>query len=228
VRERIERVSVGFALAILVLGACAIALATPGFTRIVMVRTGGPERAGLDVSTAIRTAEGVRAYITGVAAEPLPDEVDGREGFDKRVVAHLDDVRSLFSLARVVTSLAAAILAIWLSLCLARKRSEALAAGLRSGSLFTLGLVAVASVVGSFDFASFFDGFHSLFFAAGTWTFSYDDLIIQLFAQSFWATAAASWAILALLGSAVLYVGSRLLQRPRADTAHSGHDNPVN
>ena len=36
------------------------------------------------------------------------------------------------------------------------------------------------------DFNGFFAAFHSLFFANGTWTFSYDSLLITMYPPEFW------------------------------------------
>ncbi len=212
-RLRAERVIVGVALAVLVFGASVIALTTPGYTRVLMLRTDGPNRTGLSDQLAIQTAEDVRRYVAGRAPEPLPATVGGREAFDERAVAHLDDVRAVFNAARIATSFAAAILAAWLAWCLASRRSGALEAGLLAGAITTFGFVVLAAVVGVLDFDRFFSGFHGIFFDSDSWIFADGDLIIQLFPEPFWTVSAALVGVLAALGGGFLVAASRLVRR---------------
>ncbi len=59
-------------------------------------------------------------------------------------------------------------------------------------------------VAATSDFDTFFSAFHGLFFSAGTWTFSYDSLLIRTFPEPFWVTAGAVWGGLVLAGAGVL------------------------
>ena len=66
------------------------------------------------------------------------------------------------------------------------------------------------------DFNGFFAAFHSLFFANGTWTFSYDSLLITMYPPEFWIGMGAVWlAATGLLSIASVVVGA-LLRRKRA------------
>ena len=66
------------------------------------------------------------------------------------------------------------------------------------------------------DFNGFFAAFHSLFFANGTWTFSYDSLLITMYPPEFWIGMGAVWlAATGLLSIASIVVGA-LLRRKRA------------
>ena len=58
-----------------------------------------------------------------------------------------------------------------------------------------------------------FTTFHGVFFAAGTWTFPSDSLLIRLFPESFWIAAAAAWAALVVLGALVLWLAALWLDR---------------
>jgi uncharacterized membrane protein len=93
--------------------------------------------------------------------------------------------------------------------CVARRRWRALARGMRAGALGVLGLVVFAGMAAVLDFSMFFAAFHGLFFAAGTWQFPYDSLLIRLFPERFWTTAGASWAVLAACGAGLLFLASR-------------------
>jgi len=214
-----ERIVVGVLLAALALGASAIALTTPGLTRVLVVWSGAPQLADLPADVAIQTAEDVRAYVTGAYEGPLPATVQGRSGFDRTAVSHLDDVARVLSLARLAAAFSAGLLAAWLSISLARRRARALDAGLKSGAIATAVLVALAVMMVLFDFNSLFAAFHGLFFEAGTWEFRPGTLLIELFPERFWMAMGALWGALALAGAVLMFIASRTLLRKGAKDA---------
>ena len=67
-------------------------------------------------------------------------------------------------------------------------------------------IVVLGAVAGLLNFDALFTWFHGLFFAAGTWEFPADSLLIEVFPEPFWSTAAAVWAGLVLLGAGILAV----------------------
>lgn len=90
------------------------------------------------------------------------------------------------------------------------------------GVLLAAGIVVVAAfallaawvVV---DFNGFFAAFHSLFFASGTWTFSYDSLLITMYPPEFWMGMGAVWlAATGLLSILAIVVGALLRRRTPA------------
>ena len=84
---------------------------------------------------------------------------------------------------------------------------------LRVAGLSSIAFPLVVGVAGALSFDLLFAGFHSLFFAAGTWTFPYDSLLIQLFPEEFWVYSGLAWGALIMLVG-VLYSGAgRLLER---------------
>ena len=52
------------------------------------------------------------------------------------------------------------------------------------------------------DFNGFFAAFHSLFSSAGTWTFSYDSLLICMYPPDFWISMGILWLATTLLRDA--------------------------
>ena len=85
--------------------------------------------------------------------------------------------------------------------------------------------VAVVAAVTSFD--AFFTAFHGLFFAAGTWTFPADSLLIRLFPEPFWEASGAAWAALVLAGAGLLALAARLLRTAAARVHASRTANNV-
>ncbi len=210
----LERIGIGLLLTLLVFTSSAVALTSPGLTRLLVARSGGSEVSGLTEDEALDAAEEVRRYVLG-QADALPETVAGRPGFDGEAVAHLDDVAGALSFARMLASLSAALLAVWLSWSLARRRSAAIRDSFNTGALLTAMVVLVLGVFALFDFERFFTGFHAALFDAGTWMFPEGTLLIALFPERFWVAMATLWGLLGLLGALLLWgvganVGGRL------------------
>jgi uncharacterized membrane protein len=59
--------------------------------------------------------------------------------------------------------------------------------------------------MGLVDFEGLFARFHGVFFESGTWTFSSDSLLIQLFPEPFWIVSAVGWTVLTAGGAVSLW-----------------------
>jgi uncharacterized protein DUF1461 len=175
-----------------------------------------PATAGLPPADVIRLSGQVRALVADATYAPLPSEWNGAPAFDASAVSHLLDVRGVISAARLATGVSALLLALYVAWSIARRRFDALWAGLRAAAAL-LALSVAAAVVAAFsDFGWLFTAFHGLFFAGGTWTFPADSLLIRLFPERFWAASGAAWGALALAGAALLLVAARLLRATAA------------
>lgn len=211
--RRLETTAAAVLIAVLLVSTSAVSLATPGFVSFLLVRTGGPELSRLSEERAVEVGEDVRAYVVGSSEERLPSEVDGRPGFGEDDVAHLEDVAQVFSLARAAAAVTAALVAIWVALCLAYLRTDLLASGLRAAGVGVAAGAALAGMAAVLDFDTFFSAFHGLFFEPGTWTFPEGDLMIALFPEAFWAWAAVAWGALVLIGAVVSWWAGWLILR---------------
>ena len=209
--RRAATVLVGIALAALVLGVSVSLLTGHAFTRLLASRYSLAAEAGLPRERMLDVAEHVRAFVVDGDAQTLPATVDGRPGFDAAAVSHLLDVRQVLDSARIVTGLLSALLTIWLGVHIARKRTQGIAAALRAGAITSTVIVVLAAVIAVSDFESFFSAFHRLFFTSGTWTFSYDSLLIQTFPEPFWVTAGLAWGGLVLVLAAALWATARFM-----------------
>jgi len=64
------------------------------------------------------------------------------------------------------------------------------------------------------DFNGFFAAFHSLFFADGTWTFSYESLLITMYPPAFWMGMGAVWlTVTGALSLIAAFTGTALRRR---------------
>lgn len=206
----------GILLVTLTIGLGVILVGIPSFTRHVSVWFDSPELTGLDKETAEETAELVRAYVMGDESEPLPERVSDREGFDEKTVSHLDDVRVVISRVRGAAGVAAAVLAAWVAWSLVKGRTAAIIRGLKAGAIVTGVATILVVLAAALDFDAVFTVFHGLFFVSGTWTFTSDSLIIQLFPTPFWAAAGGALALWVLLCVALMLWGARSVGRSAA------------
>ncbi len=204
----VESVLVVIAWVAFVLGSSIAAMTLPVYTSATVQALGVPASAGLSASDTVRLSGMIRALVSDPDFEPIPATWRGRPAFDREAVSHLMDVRAVISGARVATAVAAALLAGWIGVGIARRRWDRLARGMRAGGIGVLVMVVVALVVATLDFSTFFAAFHGLFFKAGTWQFPYDSLLIRLFPERFWVTAGITWGVLSAALAAVLLVAA--------------------
>ena len=122
-------------------------------------------------------------------AEASPDELAAAPEeytLPADALSHLDDVYHVVAGARIgliVVALVAVAACAHMAVRVGRRAlgGVAQAAGIAVVAVFAL---LAAWVVA--DFNGFFAAFHSLFFANGTWTFSYDSLLITMYPPEFW------------------------------------------
>lgn len=197
-------VVVGLALAVLVVGVALYPMLHPTFTRVLSQRYSLVSQSGLPQERVLSIAEQVRHYVVDANAEPLPATVDGRPGFDASAVSHLNDVRRVVDTAQLITGLLAAVLAVWIGVEIARRRFSAIEHALFAAAGWCVLIVVLGALVGTMDFEGFFAWFHGLFFAAGTWQFPANALLIEVFPEDFWMACGVLWGALVLLGGLAL------------------------
>jgi len=206
--QRVMTVVVAAALALTVAGLALIPLLSPWFTETMSARFSAPEVLGLQPAQTALLAEQAREFVAGGGSIELTPSADPRAGFDAASISHLADVRRVINGSRVVTGLLAGALTIWLAFCLVKGRFADIVAGLRAGAVACVALVGAALVFGVVSFDALFAWFHSLFFAAGTWQFPMDSMLIVLFPEGFWMAAGIVWAGLILLGGGLLWLAA--------------------
>lgn len=224
---RVAEVTIAALLwAVLAIGASVQVLTAPAYTSALERAIGVPAEAGLSATDTLHLAGQVRALVADPGFEPLPSTWRGQPAFDAASVSHLMDVRKVIGAARLVTGVVALLLAIYTGWCVARRRLVRLASGMNWGAL-ALAVATVAAVVAALtSFDAFFAAFHGLFFAAGTWTFPADSMLIRLFPEAFWEVSGAAWGALVVVSAAILAVCSRLMRgaAARGDASRTTKD----
>jgi integral membrane protein (TIGR01906 family) len=200
----------GMALALLVVGLALLPLLHPKATELLAQRYSRVDESGLSQQRVLQVAEQVRHFVAVGDPDTLPATVDGRPGFDSAAISHLRDVRQVIDRARVLTGVLAALVAVWLGLQISRRRFAEISAALLWGAGMSMGIVLAGMLAGLVDFERLFTWFHGLFFSAGTWWFSADSLLIEVFPGEFWMAAGASWGGLVVVGGVLLGVAGWL------------------
>jgi integral membrane protein (TIGR01906 family) len=219
----------GLGLAFFVVGLALLPMLHPTYTKLLSQRYSLVAQTGLSQTRVLAVAEQVRRFVTDADANSLPATVDGRPGFDRQAVSHLRDVANVLDGAQTATGVLAALVAAWLGVLTARRRFRDISLGLMVGGGFCVLFVVLGALAGTMNFDALFTWFHGLFFAAGTWQFPADALLIEVFPEGFWVAAGATWAGLILLGGVVLGFGGWLVRsaetHPMARRANDGKVN---
>ncbi len=194
------------------LGLTTYPLGSGGFVRALADHPPSLAATGLERGSALKAAELVRGFVMG-SVDSLPAQVDGRSGFDRRAVRHLEDVRTVLAGGRRVAWTALAVLCGCLIAARVWGRTAQAASGLRACAAALAVAVVLAAAVGVSSPEWAFARFHDLMFAPGTWLFPADDLLVLLFPGRFWALSGAAWGSLCLAGGGALWALTRFHRR---------------
>lgn len=135
---------------------------------------------------------------------------DGAPLYNAREIQHMVDVQQVTQAAMLALVVLSALAA--LSAALLARSAEGRAVlrrGLRGGALLTWFLLLALIAYILLDWNHFFDAFHALFFAEGTWRFLMSDTLIRLFPIRFWQDAALVLGGFCALSALLLYLVTR-------------------
>jgi integral membrane protein (TIGR01906 family) len=207
------------AVPLVILGNALLVLLIPWFAHFQYALPGFPDDpfglAGGD--RASLGATGIRSiWPVGPGTELLVDArlPDGSVAFGPVEVRHMGDVRSLVQACFVlwlISLTAGAAAAFRLQ---RTDRGHAIRKGLRLGSVITIGAMALTGLAMLVNFEAIFDGFHEIFFAPGTWTFSDEETLRRLYPDAFWGIASGLLAALALAQALFLWLRTRAASGP--------------
>jgi integral membrane protein (TIGR01906 family) len=208
----LEAVAVAAAFTALLLGVFVGIVASPGVTAYLIRANQTWRYTGMTPKATVALADQTRQWVTGdLYGDAAARRPAALRAFDGEELSHLDDVRVVMHGARTGTGAAAAALALWLVVSLMLRRWAAIRRGVFWGGVMPIALVAAVGLAATTDFSWAFTAFHGLFFAAGTWEFPADSLLIRVFPEGFWMAAGGVWGLLTVLGGVSLIVASRTL-----------------
>lgn len=126
-------------------------------------------------------------------------------------LTHLDDVYRVVVGARIALIIIALLAVAACAHVGVRTGRRALGSVFIAAGSAVIAVFALLAIWVIVDFNGFFAAFHSLFFASGSWTFSYESLLITMYPPEFWMgmggvwlAATASLSILAIVVGAIL------------------------
>lgn len=134
-------------------------------------------------------------------------------------ISHLDDVYNVIQQVRPWLCAAAVIAYIGCIAVAFRGGRRSLGRVLTGAGAGVFAVFALLAAWVAIDFNGFFAAFHSLFFAAGTWTFSWDSLLICMYPPEFWVGMGAIWLAVTVAGCVVCLIIGKLLKNRAARAA---------
>ena len=141
---------------------------------------------------------------------------DERYALSTEAMSHLDDVYRVVQGAKPWLLGAAVCAGVCAMATACRAGKRALGRVLFASGVAVLGVFVACGAAIVIDFEGFFQLFHSLFFAAGTWEFPYDSLLICMYPENFWMGMGTIWLVVTLACCIVCIVLGRKLSDERA------------
>ena len=138
-------------------------------------------------------------------------EAPERYTLTPEALSHLDDVHEVVSLA--APALAAIVIVAFGLLGVAAAQRGLRAAGVAfvAAGAFVICTFLACGLWAALDFTGFFAAFHSLFFAAGSWSFPADSLLITMYPAAFWMGMGIVWLAVSALASILAIAIGRAL-----------------
>lgn len=162
------------------------------------------------------TANYVAGELSGeqvAALETAFDAASERYVLTPDVVSHLDDVFGVVQAAKWWLLAAVVAACVGCTATAFRGGKRLLGRVLAGAGVSVLAVFALLAAWVAIDFDGFFAQFHSLFFAAGTWTFSWDSLLICMYPPEFWVGMGAIWLVVTVACCVVCITIGRLLRK---------------
>ena len=147
------------------------------------------------------------------ALETAFDVASERYVLTPDAVSHLDDVFGVVQAAKWWLLAAVVAACVGCTATAFRGGKRLLGRVLAGAGVSVLAVFALLAAWVAIDFDGFFAQFHSLFFAAGTWTFSWDSLLICMYPPEFWVGMGAIWLVVTVACCVVCITIGRLLRK---------------
>lgn len=147
------------------------------------------------------------------ALEAAFDAASERYVLTSDAVSHLDDVFDVVQAAKWWLFAAVVAACVGCTATAFRGGKRLLGRVLAGAGVSVLAVFALLAAWVAIDFDGFFAQFHSLFFAAGTWTFSWDSLLICMYPPEFWVGMGVIWLVVTVACCVVCITIGRLLRK---------------
>ncbi len=210
---KLARLLLLVAVPILLVASPLYLMVTPGYVARVYARPSFPA-SRFTPEERQRLSDTLVRYLRGSASLQEMAELRtdaGEIALLPEEVQHMVDVKGVMDGFFITHGIALAV-AVAATVLLLRRAPMRWVLAVRHGILITAALLALVAAAALVDFDVFFTLFHRIFFQEGTWTFFYEDTLIQLYPLPFWTRAVADM-LLAIAGlAALLYGASRWVE----------------
>ena len=166
--------------------------------------------------------EGINLYETYLQADLESDESSSDiESYvlTAEALSHLDDVYHVIQKVKPILYAAVTVAYIGCIALAFRCGTRTLGRVLTGAGLGVLLVFLLLALWVALDFDGFFAAFHSLFFAAGTWTFSQDSLLICMYPPQFWLGMGVIWLTVTLVACLICLIIGRSLRKRQSVTS---------
>ena len=196
-------------------------VASPVFLWLEYHRPGFPaDRFGFTLADRMHYGSAGLDYVTNLAGPRYLSSLthQGAPLFTEVEVDHMTDVKTVLWIATAALVVLVVVCALLIA-SLLRTSPGGVRRALFAGAVWLPLAVIALAVLAVLGWETFFAGFHSLFFADGTWTFSVQDALIRLYPSQFWIDAAAAVGLISLLTALLTLVFTWPTRRRRERTA---------
>ncbi|MBN6845909.1 TIGR01906 family membrane protein, partial [Micrococcus luteus] len=196
-------------------------VASPVFLWLEYHRPGFPaDRFGFTLADRMHYGSAGLDYVTNLAGPRYLSSLthQGAPLFTEVEVDHMTDVKTVLWIATAALVVLVVVCALLIA-SLLRTSPGGVRRALFAGAVWLPLAVIALAVLAVLGWETFFAGFHSLFFADGTWTFSVQDALIRLYPSQFWIDAAAAVGLISLLTALLTLVFTWPTHRRRERTA---------
>ncbi|SFV23775.1 TIGR01906 family membrane protein [Micrococcus terreus] len=214
-----------FAPIVLLIGAVRL-VASPVFLWLEYHRPGFPaDSYGFSTQDRVTYGSYGMDYLFNAAPSRYLGDLQAAGGplFTESEVSHMTDVKVVM-LVTMAVGLVLAVLCVLFMVSLARNAKGGIRRALFAGSLWLLVLMIALAVLAVVGWQAFFAGFHSLFFADGTWTFAASDTLIRLYPNQFWIEAGIAVAGIVVLTALITLIATWPTRRRRIDSREAQND----
>jgi len=140
--------------------------------------------------------------------------LENMEIFTGKEIDHLKDVKEMNERLNFVQKFSLlAVVYLLLFVVLVDKNRWCIVNYINIGSLITILIVLFLLLFIFLKFDLLFESLHTLLFQKGTWVFSEDSSLIQLYPRKFWVDSGSYLIAITLIESLVLYLASLFLKK---------------
>ena len=211
----ISRVASRLALCLtLALSGLMVCIHVPFVTESLSRQTSASVQFDVAPDTMVKASLAARDFALGtIGSEGLSSTLESlglpADGLDTSMLTHLQDCTWVFNaLTNVFIVLAVVSIALLIATGIFGG-SEDVAAVLWQSALLAILVIVIFAFWFIANFESFFTWIHSLFFQAGTWTFSSDSLLIAMFPEQFWREMGIVWGGCSIVFSVIAIIAAK-------------------